>query len=100
MAIVYTRRANTANNRNFKVWDCTVAADGDTGPDIQAHAFGVIPFVWIACHITAAASPEWAVTADATNVTLTKLGSAGSAGGGPPAIVVTVFAVRPSSLIK
>lgn len=77
-----------------------MAADGDTGPDTQAHGFGVIPFVWFNLLISTAAAPEWAVTADITNITLVKQGTAGSAGGGPPAIVLTVFAVRPSSLMK
>lgn len=100
MAIVYTQQANTANNRNFKVWDVACLA-ADTGPTNQAHAFGMTPIVWFAKHVTAAASPAWALTVDGTNVTLAKQGSAGSGGAAPGVtVVVTVYAMRPHSLIK
>lgn len=100
MAIAYTQRANTANNRNFKAWDVTALA-ADTGPTNQVHGFGVIPLVWFAKHVTAAAVPEWNVVADNTNVTLTKIGAAGSGGPAPGVTnVITVFAMRPHSLTK
>ena len=100
MAIVYTQRANTVGSRNLKVWDVACLA-ADTGPTNQAHLFGMTPMVWFEKHVTAAAAPEWCLTADGTNITLTKQGSAGSGGAAPGVtVVVTVFAMRPSSLIK
>ena len=95
MAIVFTQRANTVNNRNFKCWDVACAAV-DTGPTTQAHGFGAIPLVWFAKHVSAAAQPEVSVLADATDITITKLGAVGSVG----APYLTVFAVRPSSLMR
>ena len=100
MAIAYTQRANTANNRNFKVWDVTALA-ADTGPTNQAHGFGVTPIVWLSTTVTAAAAPVWALTADGTNVTLSKQGAAGSGGAAPGVtIVASVIAIRPHSLIR
>lgn len=95
MAIVFTQRANTLNNRNFKVWDVAALA-ADTGPTTQAHGFGVVPLVWSAKHVSAAAQPEVSILADATNITVTKLGAVGSVG----APYLTVFAARPTSLMK
>ena len=95
MAIVFTQVPSTVGSRNFKAW--TVAAlAADTGPTTQAHGFGAIPLVWFVKHVSAAAAPEVSILADATDITITKLAAAGSVG----APYLTVFAVRPNSLMK
>lgn len=95
MAIVFTQVPRTVGSRNFKAW--TIACDAaDTGPTTQAHLFGAIPLVWFVKHVSAAAPPEVSILADATNITITKLGSAGSLG----APYMTVYAARPNSLMK
>jgi hypothetical protein len=100
MAIVFTARANMTNSRNLKVWDVT-CLDADTGPTTQAHAMGATPLAWFVKHVSAAAQPEWSLLVDDTNVTLTKLNAAGSGGAVPgTTFAVTVFVMRPTSLVK
>ncbi len=94
------------NYAHAKVFDVTAAADGDTGPDLIAHGLGVAPdVVIIQEQLCLAAAADGFISegapADATNITLTKQGSVGSAGGVPGTTVIArVLVAIPHSLFR
>ena len=84
---------------NLKCWDIVATADADTTATI-AHGFGVIPtYVWGQQLLSQAltALSGWTLAFDATNVTATKLTSAGS---GNAAAQFRVYAFRPHSVVR
>lgn len=101
MAIAFTLNAKVSG-KALKVYDVT-CLDADTGPTAQAHGMGITPIAWFTKHISvaSAAAPEWALTVDGTNVSMLKNAGAGSGGAVPgTTVVVTVFVMRPHSLIQ
>lgn len=95
MAIVATA---VKANRNYKSWTLT-ALDADTSLTL-AHGFGVQPdMAMIQCQIAASATDgvnQWNVSADATNLTITKTTASGSGGASPgTTIAAKVWAERP-----
>lgn len=100
MAIVATLKSASPT---FKCWELT-ALDADTAVNV-AHGFGVIPQAyWITpcgAALAAGASGLWSTgVADATNIPVNKLNSAGSGGAVPGTTVVArLVALLPHSLI-
>lgn len=74
-----------ARNNNTVVIDVT-ALDADTGPTNIAHGLSQAPTELVQTNLVSvalAAMGNWSVTADATNLAVVKLGTAGSGGTAP-----------------
>ena len=76
----------------------TATADADTGGTI-AHGLGAAPLTWGYTEIlqASAAVSAWAITADATNLTLTKGTGVGSGNAGAQ---IRVYAELPHSIVR
>jgi hypothetical protein len=88
MAITLTNVVNNPNKKTYTV----KSLDADTGPTTIAHGMPTVPVVTISPATTAIAlAGAYAVTADATNITISKQNAANSGGTTPGTTVVAII---------
>lgn len=86
--------AVVTNRPNFKSWDITATADGDTVHSF-AHGFPATPLFTMTQKILALVT-QWAITADAVNINIIKDTAVGTGNAGAQ---MRVTAMLPHSLV-